>query len=59
MTDATHGLPVYNPDPDFGRSYRAPGEAVPEVQLPAGWWLLPAVVTGTVGWAMLFWALFL
>ena len=59
MSDATHGLPIYQRDPDFGRAYRGPGESVPNLRLPAGWWLLPAVVTGAAGWVALFWAIFL
>ena len=59
MADATHGLPVYCPDPEFGRAYRAPGESVPSYRLPAGWWLLPAMLLGLAGWVALFWADFL
>lgn len=58
MTDATHGLPIYEPNPDFGRAYRAAGDTVPSFRLPAGWWILPSVMGGVAGWAMLFKTLF-
>ena len=58
MTDATHGLPKYEPNPDFGRSYRAVGDTVPSFRLPEGWWILPSVLGGAAGWALLFKAIF-
>ena len=57
MTDATHGLPIHGEaDPTFGRSYAVRGEYTPTFTLPAGWWIVPAVLLGTAGWAALFMA---
>lgn len=53
MRDATHGLPIHTPDPDFGRRYLSPGEALPQVHLAPGWWLLPMLGGGLLGWAVL------
>lgn len=53
MSDATHGLPIHTPDPDFGRVYQRPGEAIPELRLRSGWWLLPMLAGGVAGWAVL------
>ncbi|ESW61968.1 MAG: hypothetical protein Q27BPR15_03765 [Rhodobacter sp. CACIA14H1] len=58
MTDATHGLPTYDTNPDFGRAYRVAGDTVPSFSLPAGWWILPSVMGGAAGWALLFKAIF-
>lgn len=58
MSDATHGLPIHTPDPDFGRIYSFPGEALPQLRLARGWWLLPMMMGGLVGWAALLRALF-
>lgn len=58
MSDATHGLPVYEPNPDFGRAYVPLGEKMPSFQLPHGWWIVPAVALGTLGWILLFKAVF-
>ena len=50
MTDATHGLPIHGEaDPTFGRSYAVRGEFTPTFTLPAGWWIVPAVLLGN--WA--------
>lgn len=55
MTDATHGLPKHHEtDPTFGRSYVVRGDYVPTFHLPAGWWIVPAVLIGTACWAALF-----
>lgn len=55
MTDATHGLPMNSKaDPTFGRPYAVRGDRVPTLHLPAGWWLVPAVLTGSAGWVALF-----
>ena len=59
MSDANHGLPIYHRDPDFGRSYRTPGESLPKFAPPAGWWVLPAMVAGIAGWGALFWTVLL
>jgi hypothetical protein len=40
-------------DVTFGRSYAVRGESVPEFRMPPGWWLLPAVIGGIAGWAIL------
>ena len=53
MSDATHGLPVYRPDPDFGRAYRRPGEVVPRLALPRGWLVAVAASGAVAGWAAL------
>lgn len=53
MSDATHGLPVYRPDPDFGRSYRLPDEVEPSFRLPQGWWITPLIGVAVAGWAAL------
>ncbi|MBD1203332.1 MAG: hypothetical protein O9292_03445 [Rhodobacteraceae bacterium] len=58
MSDATHGLPIHRPDPDFGRAYGRPGDAAPRLGLPSGWWLLPSLAGGLAGWVILFRALF-
>lgn len=58
MSDATHGLPIHTPDPDFGRAYQRPGEAMPQLRLSPGWWLLPMLMGGAVGWAVLLRAIF-
>lgn len=58
MSDATHGLPIHRPDPDFGRAYGRPGEAIPEITLPRGWWLVPSFLGGIAGWVFLVRALF-
>lgn len=58
MSDATHGLPIHRPDPEFGRAYVRPGESVPRLALVRGWWLLPCVIGGLAGWVFLFRALF-
>ncbi|MEN9410365.1 MAG: hypothetical protein RL216_2339 [Pseudomonadota bacterium] len=56
MSDATQGLPISRQDPDFGRTYLAPGETVPDLDLPPGWWLVPVMISGLAGWIALFWA---
>lgn len=58
MSDATHGLPIHTPDPDFGRSYGWQGDTVPEVSLPRGWWLVPLFLCGVATWVLLARALF-
>lgn len=58
MSDATHGLPIHTPDPDFGRAYQLPGEALPQLRLAEGWWLLPMLAGGLSGWALLLGAVF-
>lgn len=58
MSDATHGLPVYEPNPDFGRPYGRVGEKAPSFELPHGWWIVPSVVLGALGWILLFKAVF-
>ena len=59
MSDATHGLPIHTPDPEFGRMYQFPGEALPQLRLTRGWWLVPMLAGGIVGWAVLLRAVFL
>ncbi|PLL12066.1 hypothetical protein C0V75_14380 [Tabrizicola sp. TH137] len=58
MSDASHGLPIHRPDPEFGRSYGRQGDAVPQMTISRGWWLLPAFLGGVTGWVFLFKALF-
>lgn len=58
MSDATRGLPIHRPDPDFGRIYMHPADVLPEVQLGRGWWLLPMLAGGLAGWAVLMRAIF-
>lgn len=62
MSDATHGLPIHRPDPefshDFGRAYARPGEGIPQIGLARGWWLVPSLLFGLTGWALLIRALF-
>ena len=55
MTNATQGLPVKTPDPDFGRFYHHPGDTLPrlEMRLSRGWWLLPMLAGGISGWILL------
>lgn len=53
MSDATHGLPIHTPDPDFGRNYLVQGDVVPEFRLARGWWVLPMMAGGIAGWALL------
>ena len=62
MSDATHGLPIHRPDPefghDFGRSYAMPGESIPQIGFARGWWLVPSMLFGLAGWVFLIRALF-
>lgn len=58
MSDATHGLPIHTPDPDFGRAYQRPGEVMPQLRLSRGWWLLPMLAGGLAGWALILRAIF-
>lgn len=58
MSDATHGLPIHTPDPDFGRAYQRPEEVMPQFQLSPGWWMLPMLAGGVVGWAVLLRSIF-
>lgn len=53
MSDATHGLPIHTPDPDFGRVYPFPGETMPDWCLSPGWWLLPMLAGGVAGWTLI------
>ena len=55
MTNATHRLPFHGEtDPTFGRPYAVRGDCIPTLHLPAGWWIVPAVLTGSAGWVALF-----
>jgi hypothetical protein len=58
MYDAIQTMPRNISDASFGRSYASHGDVKPEFRLPAGWWLLPAVVGGAGSWVMLFSAIF-
>lgn len=58
MSDATHGLPVHRPDPEFGRPYALAHEDIPRIGLPQGWWLLPMLTGGIAGWVILLRAVF-
>ena len=58
MSDTTHGLPIHQPDPEFGRPYGLAHDGIPKLALPRGWWLLPMVIGGLAGWVILFRALF-
>lgn len=59
MSDATQGLPIQSHDPDFGRRYLSPGEALPQVHLARGWWLLPMLAGGVASWSVLIRTIFL
>lgn len=57
----SHAIQTYAGNADdalFGRSYAPRGEVTPEFRLPAGWWLLPAVIGGAAGWFSLITAVF-
>jgi hypothetical protein len=57
-TQASQALSQFPAETDYGRTYTAPGDVMPELRLPRGWWLLPAVAFGAVGWFALISALF-
>lgn len=57
----SHAIQTYAGTADdamFGRSYAPRGEVAPEIRLPAGWWLVPAVLGGAAGWVALITAVF-
>jgi hypothetical protein len=58
MYDAGPRLAHAGQDASFGRSYAVRGETLPEFRMPPGWWLLPAVIGGSVGWFMVISAVF-
>jgi hypothetical protein len=58
MSNAIQTIPCAGDDVAFGRNYAVRGEAMPEFQMPSGWWLLPAMLGGAAGWVALFSAIF-
>lgn len=58
MSNAIQTMPRGGDDAAFGRNYAVRGEAMPEFQMPSGWWLLPAMLGGAIGWITLIYAIF-
>jgi hypothetical protein len=58
MQNTFQAMPGAANDVTFGRSYAVRGESVPEFRMPPGWWLLPALIGGIAGWALLISAIF-
>lgn len=42
--------PTHHPPPDPG-----PDDDGPDGAITAGWWLIPVVVGGLLGWSVIFW----
>lgn len=58
MSELTKGLPRHDANPDFGRAYPAAGDTVRTFRLPSGWWIMPSVLGGVMGWIVLIVAIF-